>query len=780
MVMEEVYMGESLRILIVEDSEDDALLMLAELKRGGFDPVFIRVETPEAMSSALRDRVWDIVVSDYVMPRFSGLAALKLLQEAGLDLPFIVVSGHIGEDIAVDAMKAGAHDYILKGHYSRLVPAINRELREAAIRNEKAQSEQALRESEERFRSLFENMLDGYAYCEGILENNQLVDFKYVAVNSALYRLTGLANITGKKISEVIPGLRVSNPRLFEIYGNVIKSGIPEKFEEYLEPLGIYLSICVYSTGKKHFVAVFENITERKLAEETLRESESNLREAQEIARLGRWELNRISNHLSWSDGIFNLFETDRETFTASYEAFLDYIHPDDRAMVNKAYHESVVNHRPYDIEHRLLMKDGRVKWVSEIGRTVYDAAGNPIYSRGTVQDITERKQAEQALRNSEQRLDMAQNAANIGVWDWNLLTGHIEWSSRMFDLFGLDPVRDTASFEAWQKTIHPEDIEIAAHRIDQALRQRTSLNSDYRIVMPDGEVRWINATGEGKYDRQGKPVRMIGICMDITERKQTEAALLRAGERDRHIADVLQQTVMPSSALMQPDGYQIAARYQPALTEAEVCGDFCDVFDLGDGKIGIGIGDVVGKGLLGAVRVTAARNAIRCYAYLDNDPASVMTLVNDALSRDITTENDMLTAFFAELNTFTGVLRYCNAGHEPPIVRHSNGLIESLATGGPMFVGMGSQLYREGEIHLGEGDLFVMVTDGITEARNVGYAEQFGAEGIAESVSANVSMSADQIAERLLESASSFVNEPLRDDAAIVVIKVVNKDNHK
>ncbi len=773
-------MGDSLRILIVEDSEDDALLMLAELKRGGFDPVFLRVETSEAMSNALRDRVWDIVVSDYVMPRFSGLAALKLLQETGLDLPFIVVSGHIGEDIAVDAMKAGAHDYILKGHYSRLVPAINRELREAAIRNEKALSEQALRESEERFRSLFENMLDGYAYCEGILENDRLVDFRYIAVNNAFYRLTGLEHVVGKNVSEVVPGLRASNPRLFEIYGNVIKSGIPEKFEEYIEPLGIYLSISVYSTGNQHFVAVFDNITERKQVEKTLTESELNLREAQDIARLGRWELNKITNCLSWSDGIFNIFETDRHNFAASYETFLDYIHPDDRVFVAKAYQESVENHTPYDIEHRLLMKDGRVKWVSEIGRTVYDAAGNPIYSRGTVQDITERKQAEQALRNSEQRLDMAQNAANVGVWDWSLVTGHIEWSSRMFELFGLDPAHDSASFEVWQRALHPEDIEIASQRIDQALAQRVTLNSDYRIVTPDSEVRWINATGEGKYDEQGQPVRMIGICMDITQRKLTEAALLRAAERDRHIADVLQRTVMPSQALIQPDGYQIAARYRPALTEAEVCGDFCDVFDMGNGKIGIAIGDVVGKGLLGAVRVTAARNAIRCYAYMENSPASVMNLVNEALCRDITTENDMLTAFFAELNICTGVLRYCNAGHEPPIVRHSNGQIESLATGGPMFVGMGSQLYREGEIHLGEGDLFVMVTDGITEARNVGYAEQFGAEGIAESVSANVSMSADQIAERLLESASSFVNEPLRDDAAIVVIKVVNKDNHK
>jgi|GEM_PF-1377782 len=641
-------MGESLRILIVEDSEDDALLMLAELKRGGYDPVFVRVDTPEDMSSALRDRVWDIVVSDYVMPRFSGLAALKLLQETGLDLPFILVSGHIGEDIAVNAMRAGAHDYILKGNYSRLAPAISRELREAANRSEKALSEQALRESEERFRSLFENMLDGYAYCEGIIDNGRLVDFVYLAVNSAFQRLTGLENVIGKRVSEVIPGLKESNPGLFDTYGRAILSGFPEKFEEYIEPLGICLSISVYSTGNQHFVAVFDNITERK--------------------------------------------------------------------------------------------------------------------------------QAEEALRESEQRLDMAQNAANIGVWDWNLLNGSIEWSTRMFDLFGLDPSIDTASLEVWKRIIHPEDIEIASTRIDQALTQRTKLNSDYRIVMPDGEVRWIYATGEGKYDDNGKPVRMIGVCTDITERKLTEAALSRAAERDRHIADVLQRTVMPTQALIQPDGYSIAARYQPALTEAEVCGDFCDIFELGDARIGIAIGDVVGKGLLGAVRVTAARNAIRCYAYLGNSPASVMSLVNEALCRDITTENDMLTAFFAVLDINTGKLSYSNAGHEPPLVRHSDGRFESLTTGGPMFIGMGSQTYVDDYVDLGVGDIFVMVTDGITEARNIGYAEQFGAEGITVSIAKNVCTSADQIAENLLEDASSFVNGSLRDDAAIVVIKVLSE----
>ncbi|MBM4325221.1 MAG: response regulator [Deltaproteobacteria bacterium] len=134
-------MGIPLRVLIVEDSEDDALLTERELKRGGYDPIFERVETPETMRKALLNQIWDIVISDHSMPHFSSPAALAILKESGLDLPFMIVSGTIGEDVAVAAMKAGAHDYIMKDNLTRLVPAIERELKEAALRQERKRAE---------------------------------------------------------------------------------------------------------------------------------------------------------------------------------------------------------------------------------------------------------------------------------------------------------------------------------------------------------------------------------------------------------------------------------------------------------------------------------------------------------------------------------------------------------------------------------------------------------------------------------------------------------------
>ncbi len=134
-----------LRALVVEDSEDDTELLLRELKRGGYEPTHARVDTSEAMSATLAARAWDIVFSDFTMPHFNAFDALALLRGTGLDIPFIIVSGTIGEDRAVIAMKAGAHDYILKGNLKRLVPAVERELREAHMRKERRMAEETIR-----------------------------------------------------------------------------------------------------------------------------------------------------------------------------------------------------------------------------------------------------------------------------------------------------------------------------------------------------------------------------------------------------------------------------------------------------------------------------------------------------------------------------------------------------------------------------------------------------------------------------------------------------------
>jgi len=146
--------------------------------------------------------------------------------------------------------------------------------------------------------------------------------------------------------------------------------------------------------------------------------------------------------------------------------------------------------------------------------------------------DTTERKKAEDALRESETRLSMALDTSGAGMWDWNVTNGEIVWSSQLYELFGVDPDKISASFDTWNNVLHPDDKECANTLIEKALSTHTGLDSVYRIIRPDGEMRWINALGHGVYDIEGRTIRMYGICIDITTRHQSEEALYRRDEQ--------------------------------------------------------------------------------------------------------------------------------------------------------------------------------------------------------------------------------------------------------
>jgi two-component system, NarL family, sensor histidine kinase UhpB len=150
--------SKNLRVLMVEDSDSDATLILRELTRHGYSPVCERVETARGMQAALDKKTWDIVVSDYVLPGFSGLGALKLLQEKNLDIPCIITSGRIDDETAVAAMRAGAKDYIMKDNLKRLGPAVERELAEAEVRRERRKTEEALQQNEAKLHLMLEEM----------------------------------------------------------------------------------------------------------------------------------------------------------------------------------------------------------------------------------------------------------------------------------------------------------------------------------------------------------------------------------------------------------------------------------------------------------------------------------------------------------------------------------------------------------------------------------------------------------------------------------------------
>jgi two-component system, NarL family, sensor histidine kinase UhpB len=261
-------MGIPLSVLLVEDSENDALLLLRMLRRGGYDPTWERVETAAAMEAALDGRRWDLVISDHSMPTFSSLAALGLLRRKGfVDLPFIIVSGRIGEDAAVSAMKAGVHDYLMKDNLARLNSAIERELRDAKVRRER-------RKAEEKYRSIFENAV------EGIFQTT--IDGRFLTANPAMARMLGYESpeeLLGS-ISNIRDQLYVEPGRREEFYQLALRDGFVSGFEVQMYRKDgdlVWISANARAIYDNHgeisgYEGTVENITERKRAEEALRE----------------------------------------------------------------------------------------------------------------------------------------------------------------------------------------------------------------------------------------------------------------------------------------------------------------------------------------------------------------------------------------------------------------------------------------------------------------------------------------------------------------------------
>jgi PAS domain S-box-containing protein len=259
-----------LRVLIVEDSEDDAELLVCELERSGYNLISKRVDTPAAMNASLA-QAWDVVIADYTMPNFSAPAALTLLKEKALDLPFIIVSGSIGEDTAVTAMKAGAHDYVMKGKLARLAPAVERELREADERRKRLEAEQALRQKEERFRSLIENGLDIIT----VLDAEGVIDYE----SPSIERILGYKpeTLIGKNLIQYIhpeDQSHVLKTLAQTIKNSYLALNIEFRFKHQdgswrvLEAVGKAYFESINHSQKLSIVVNSRDITERKRAEE--------------------------------------------------------------------------------------------------------------------------------------------------------------------------------------------------------------------------------------------------------------------------------------------------------------------------------------------------------------------------------------------------------------------------------------------------------------------------------------------------------------------------------
>ncbi len=428
----------------------------------------------------------------------------------------------------------------------------------ARLRTRLADAEEALRESEGKYRSLVESIGEGLQICRLIWDNGgRGVDYIIMDTNPAFEKESGLPRekVLGRPITEIFPAVQ---PACLERYAEVVRSGMPARFEEYDPTLGRWFEITSYSLGKDDlFAIIFKDITRRKQSEEAIRWSKSILAQAGKMARFGAWEIEFSryddinKNSLRWSDETYRIFGYEPGEVEVTNEFFFKHVHPDDRDIVSQTVARAIENRRPYSIEHRIIRADGSERILWEHADISFDPQGRPLRLIGAVQDITERKRAEEALKENEARLKMAQSAANSGAWEYDVRSGNGYWSEEYYALYGLEPGSIEPTYGAWLSHVHPDDRETLDREVRRLIRERKDTDLEFRIMKPNGEIRWLKRVGRLILDKDGKPVRMIGLTIDITERKIMEEAL-------RESRDLLEVRVQERTAELQLSEKQV------------------------------------------------------------------------------------------------------------------------------------------------------------------------------------------------------------------------------
>lgn len=387
-------------------------------------------------------------------------------------------------------------------------------------------AEIALSESEVRYRSLFDNTLDAI-----LIANDE---GRYIDVNPAACKMLGYSEEELRNLSvwDITP--EPDKEKGLEIWKDFISRGEMSGEYSLINRDGEIRQMefhAVANVQPDMHVSVLHDITERKLAEESLRQSQELLSRAQEISHTGSWQLDFTTNRLSWSDEVFRIFGCKPQEFAATYEAFLDAVHPEDRAAVDEAYSLSQrEGSNSYDVEHRIIRRDtGEVRYVHERCVHERDDSGALIKSTGMVHDITERKQSEQALRESERRLRESQKIGRIGHVEYNAETGGILWADMIYELYERDPALGPPAYDEVMKLHNPKDAKKLEKCVINALEHSTPYSIDVRANLPGGKEAIYHVIGNPVTNDAGKVIKITGTVQDITERKLADEALRKS-----------------------------------------------------------------------------------------------------------------------------------------------------------------------------------------------------------------------------------------------------------
>ncbi|MGO8944812.1 MAG: PAS domain S-box protein [Syntrophobacteraceae bacterium] len=389
---------------------------------------------------------------------------------------------------------------------------------------ERRRAREALRASEEHYRSLFDNMLNGYAYCKMHFEQDRPIDFTYLDVNGAFETLTGLKGVVGRKVSEVIPGIRQSDPELLELYGRVALTGIPERFETYVASLGMWFSISAYSLRKEHFVAVFDVITERKRTEESMRESEARFRALVQASSDVVYRMSPNWDQMHQLDG--RDFISDTETPSNSW--LQKYIHPDDQSLVRATINEAIRNKSIFELEHRVMRADGSLGWTFSRAVPLQDKNGEIVEWFGAASNITERKQMEEELRESQQKNEFLADIIRIGSQPFvvGYPDGRLGVVNSAFEhLTGYSS--DELQSIDWAIDLTPAEwLPLERQKLEEQILTGKPIRYEKEYIRKDGSRVPIELLVHLVKDSDGRPQYYYSFLTDITERKQMEEEL--------------------------------------------------------------------------------------------------------------------------------------------------------------------------------------------------------------------------------------------------------------
>jgi two-component system, cell cycle sensor histidine kinase and response regulator CckA len=562
------------RVLLVEDLPTDAELAAREVERAIGPCEFRRVETRADYLAALEEFQPAFIVSDYKLPAFDGMAALELALERAPDVPFIVLTGSMNEDTAVECLKAGAWDYVIKEHLKRLGPAVVGALQQQGLRRERAKVAHALEASETRYRRLFEAAKDGILILDA--DNGKIVD-----VNPFLVESTGYPreHFLGRNLWEIGPfkDVAASKDSFADLQagGYVRYEDLPLKTSDGGQLDVEFVSNVYRVDGQRVIQCNIRDITARKRTEAALRESEQRFRDIFFKAAIGKSITGTDGRFAMVNQALCDLLGYSSAELTGmSFDAIT---HPDDRAA--SAEHTRRLLAGEVDrvcFEKRYVTKAGRSLDVLMTAFLLRDAAGKPLHFIASFQDITERKLAEEALREREAQLSEAMQMARAGHWEYDVARDRFTFNDTFYRIFRTTAAQvggyQMSSAEYARRFLHPDDVSRVGEEVRAAVETADpeySRQVEHRILYADGGIGHITVRFFVEKDAHGRTVRTYGVNQDITERKRAEEKLQAAFRQLDTLLGSLYAGVMSVSE----DG-----------RVEQVNQAFCDLFDLPTG----------------------------------------------------------------------------------------------------------------------------------------------------------------------------------------------------